>query len=235
MAWVATAITVGTTAYGAVSSANAAADSAGMTQESLNRQAKIDEAQSIATSNAMIAKVNSQNKKLEDIDRSIDIMKTQGKADSMMRLEGFNEIAAMQLVMGAASGRVSGVGSIGAIMNKSREDFMWDQMWNSNTIKINENIMEQDKSNILESGYNSLWGAQEAAGINVQAQQQQYQNTADSVQLRYDQTVTNGLMAMGGAIAPNANQIASGLSGNNLFRLSDGLKPGAWAGYGYKG
>ncbi len=127
-------------------------------QRAMRAQAVADTASRQTTAKSMIASVHSQNAKVEELKRMDEMMQMQGKADAVIRKEDYNDMAATQLVMGAASGRVvsDAGGSIGKIIEKSENDFMWDQMWNANIQEISQAALYQDMKNIYQAGATSL-------------------------------------------------------------------------------
>ena len=160
-------------------------------QKAMNNQAVVDTASRVATANSMIAQTTSQNYKAEELTRIGDLMQMQGKADSMMRKESYNDTQAMAMVMGAASGRVFGSGSVGAIMDKSESDFMWDQMWATNNEKISMAALEQDKANVFRSGNTSLLLGQESLEVARLGSMAGQDNTAAQAQQAFNNTMMN--------------------------------------------
>jgi len=145
------AVGMGVSLLGAASNKKAA-------QRAMRAQAVADTASRQTTAKSMIASVHSQNAKVEELKRMDEMMQMQGKADAVIRKEDYNDMAATQLVMGAASGRVvsDAGGSIGKIIEKSENDFMWDQMWNANIQEISQAALYQDMKNIYQAGATSL-------------------------------------------------------------------------------
>ena len=152
----------------------------------LGKQASLDELTRAAYGRSIMAEVSGQNKKVQDLQRMQEMMKLQGKADATMRLEGYNETAAMQMVMGAASGRLTSEGSVSVIMDKSESDYRWDQMWAADTETINLASLERDKLNIYESGWRQLQGAGEQMNLMRMGSQIGMDNTIMGIQKRHD-------------------------------------------------
>jgi len=134
----------------------------------------------------------------------------------MTRNEGYNDVMATAMVMGAASGRVMGEGSIQAIFDKSESDYNWDQMWAANNLEIQEAATYQDISTAYANEYKDnartiLLGAQkirlmrEGSGIDmandtlgIDRTQRNAQNNFNSAILRgHSQTIAG----IGGAFS----------------------------------
>ena len=176
------AVGLGLSLFGASANKKAA-------EASMRAQAAADQASRVATANSMIAQVSSQNAQAEQLQRTSEIMETQGKADAMIRKENYNDTAAMQMVMGAASGRVFGEGSLGAIMDKSQSDFMWDQMWATNSEIISQAAIQQDITSIYQAGATSLILGAEQLDVARLASQAGQQNTAAQAQQAFNNTL----------------------------------------------
>lgn len=185
MAWVSTAVAVGSTAL-SLFGANENKKSA---QKSMAAQATADTASRVATANSMIASVHSQNAKALQLERNVDIMRMQGKADGVMRADTYNEMAATAMVMGAASGRVFGEGSMQAIMDKSSEDYMWDKMWAKNSLEISEAAVFQDIENVFEAGATSLMLGTEQLEVARLGSMAGQANTAAAAQQAFNNTL----------------------------------------------
>lgn len=196
------AVSMGLSLFGANQNAKAA-------QKAMNQQAVVDTASRKATANSMIASVNSQNAKVDSMKRSVEIMQMQAKADGLIRLENYNEMAASAMVMGAASGRVMNEGSLGAIFDKSKSDFMWDNMWSRTGAEINEAAVYQDIENIYEAGSTSLMLGKEQLGVSRLGSMAGQQNTAAQAQ----QAFNNTLVSSGQSVLKNY--------GSGLFKLGD--------------
>ncbi len=112
-----------------------------------------------AESQSAIADVNSMNRKAEQIDMQGKIAATQGKADSLMRLRNYNDVAAAQMVQGVASGRVT-EGSVSAIMQGDYEMYQWDKLWNEHSQVIEQAAYESDEAEMYVAGANTLMNAQ---------------------------------------------------------------------------
>lgn len=180
------AIGLGVSLFGASQNNKAA-------QKAMNAQAAADTVARRATADSMIASVTSANKKADELQRAQDIMVMQGKADSVIRTENYNEAAAMQMVMGAASGRTFGEGSIDAIMSKSHEDFMWDQIWHTNSEEISKAAIQQDKASIYEAGAQSLILGRNQLEVARQSSMAGTQNTAAAAEQAFTNTLTRGV------------------------------------------
>lgn len=117
----------------------------------------IDQLQLQATQSARIADVRSQDAQIEQMQRASELMGMQGQADSVIRKEEYNKLAANQMVMGAAQGRsMDGGGSFQAIADKSLEDFKWDLMWNENSVKMGQVALYEDMMNVREAQATTL-------------------------------------------------------------------------------
>ena len=180
-------------------------------QKSMRAQAKADEASRRATANSMIAQTQAQNWKVKEMERMGQIMAMQGKADAMIRTENYNDVQAMAMVMGAASGRTTGSGSVGAIMDKSNSDYMWDQMWAANSLTISQAALEQDKANIYRAGSTSLMLGKEQLGVARLGSMAGQQNTAANAQ----QAFNNTMVSAGQSVLNNY--------GSSLFKGSKSL------------
>ncbi len=165
-------------------------------QKSLEAQAAADTASRRATASSMIASVNSQNAKVDELKRSVDIMQLQGKADSLIRKESYNDTMALSMVMGAASGRVFGEGSMDAIFDKSESDYMWDQLWAKNSQEISEAAMYRDMENIYEAGQTSLMLGREQLEVARLGSMAGQENTAAAAQQAFNNTLTSGVKSI---------------------------------------
>lgn len=172
-------------AYGANQSAKAS-------QKALEAQARADEAGRAATANSMIASVNSQNGKVTTLKRNLEIVQMQSKADGLMRKESYNEMAATAMVMGAASGRIMGEGSIDSIFDKSKSDFMWDEMWSKTGLEITEAAVAQDIKTVYESGATSLLLGGEQLSVARLGSMAGQSNTAAAAQTAFNNTLIRG-------------------------------------------
>jgi len=159
-------------------------------QKAMRAQATADTAARKATAASMIATVHSQNAKVKELQRANDIMQMQGKADAMIRQEDYNDTMATAMVMGAASGRVFGQGSMDAIMDKSESDFMWDQMWAKNSLEISEAALHQDMKNVYQAGANSLLLGREQLEVARLGSMAGQQNTAAQAQAAFNNSIT---------------------------------------------
>jgi hypothetical protein len=171
------------TALGASANAKAAT-------KALESQAVADEASRRASANSMIAQTTSQNAKAEQIERTKEIIAVQGKADAVMRKEKYNETQALAMVMGAASGRTFGSGSLEAIMDKSESDFMWDQMWEATGEQITMAALAKDQVNIYEAGLMGLSTGKEALGASRLASQAGQDSNYAAIQQQFNNTIT---------------------------------------------
>jgi len=162
-------------------------------EKSMRAQATADTAARKATASSMIAQVNSQNAKVKELERTGEIMQMQGKADAVIRKENYNQTQSMAMVMGAASGRVFGEGSVSTIMDKSRSDFMWDQLWAKNSLEISEAALEQDKQNIYQAGSTSLMLGQQELEVSRLGSMAGQQNTAAAAQNAFNNTLIQGV------------------------------------------
>ena len=104
----------------------------------------------------LIAEVQTDNKKVEDLKRSEATMVTKTKADMLVRSQDFNRQMALAMVKGAASGRTLGEGSMQVGFNKAYSDRAWESMWNNNILDQNVASFARDRMSVLESGYNKL-------------------------------------------------------------------------------
>lgn len=190
--------------FGAVASVVQAGQNAKAAGKAMRAQAAVDTASRRATANSMIAAVHSQNAKVKELQRMDEMMTMQAKADSLIRKESYNDTAAMQLVMGAASGRATNEGSVSAIMNKSHSDFMWDNMWAENIKEISQAALYQDMENIYQAGSNSLLLGGEQLGVARLGSQAGQANTAAAAQQAFNNTIMSGVKstasAYGGSI-----------------------------------
>ncbi len=186
------AIGLGISALGASANKKAA-------QKSMNAQAELDQATRVSSAKAMIAQTTSQNVKVEELTRVGDIMQMQGKAESLMRKERYNDTQAMAMVMGAASGRVFGEGSVDIIMDKSNSDFMWDQMWAANNETISMAALEQDKANIYRAGKESLLLGKDQLSLSRKSSMLGQENQAAAAQ----QAFNNTMMSAGQSLTSN--------------------------------
>ncbi len=150
----------------------------------------IDAQQRKATRASTLASVQSQNAQVEQLRRTSDIMGLQGKADATMMKEEYNQLASMQMVMGAASGRVMGSGGLEAVFDKSHEDMMWDVMWNKDSVKINQAALYQDMENIYEAGYNTLLFGDQALKIGEATSALELKNAGRGIDLQSQQAQT---------------------------------------------
>ncbi len=177
------AVGMGMTLLGASANKKAAA-------KSMQAQATADTAGRRATANSMIASVHSQNAKVDEMKRSVELIGIQGKADAVMRKESYNEMMATSMVMGAASGRALNEGSTDAIFNKSQSDYMWDQMWNKNNQEISEAAMYQDMENIYQAGATSLMLGGEQLGVDRLRSMAGQESQAAAMQTSFNNTMT---------------------------------------------
>lgn len=171
-------------------------------------QAGIDEQTREAQSAQMIAQVNSQNWQVESLNNQQDILEMQGKAESLNRIDNYNDTMEMAMVMGAASGRVFGSGSMQAIFDHSAENYRFEEMWNVNNDIITNAALEADKTNIYSAGYNTLRFGATTTGINRQNSQigQEMQSIQtgmqmDQIQQTFNRSVTQSYQAIGTAAA----------------------------------
>ncbi len=158
-------------------------------EKSMQAQASADTASRRATANSMIASVHSQNAKVNDLKRSVEIMQMQGKADAVLRKESYNEMMATSMVMGAASGRALNEGSTASIMDKSNSDYMWDQMWAKTGIEISEAAMYQDMEEIYKAGATSLLLGKEQLQVARLGSMAGQSNTAAAAQMAFNNTL----------------------------------------------
>ncbi len=146
------------------------------------------------------AKVEMQNTEIQKIEDSMQVMEMQGKADHVMRSEAYNKLAQTQMVQVAYSGRVSGEGSVDAIMTKSQEDYRWDQAWNADLLTISKASLEADQTNIARAGYLELRNTAKNSAterylssaqskISQIGSDMNYYNTSDQVNLMYQSAV----------------------------------------------
>ena len=161
-------------------------------ESAMRSQAAADDASRMATANSQIAAVNSQNAKVLELQRADQIMQIQGKADSVMRAESYNDLMATSMVMGAVSGRVIGEGSIAAIFEKSESDFMWDQMWGRTSLEISQAALYQDMSNIYEAGSISLGLGAEQSGVAALTSKTAQDNANARIQQSFNNTMVSG-------------------------------------------
>ncbi len=172
-----------------------AKDNAKQAQRSLIAKAKADTAARVASAKSTMAMVSSQNTKVEEIQRAKEIMVLQGKADSVMRQERYNDTASQQIVIGIAQGKVTGSGSFQAIFDKSAEDAKWDELWNTNSVTISEAAMEKDKVNILEAGRLSLLTGQLTLGAQREASMAGGEATASAGNQAMTNTLYSGVQS----------------------------------------
>ena len=187
MAWVTAAVAVGSAAM-SLAGASANKKAAG---KAMRAQATADTAGRRATASGMIASVSSQNAKVERLTRSGELMEMQGKADGVIRRENYNEVQAMALVMGAASGRVTSHGSLESIRSKSESDFMWDEMWATNATKISKAAIEADKYNIYNAGSTSLMLGKEQLEVARLGSMAGQENTSAAAQQAFNNTLVS--------------------------------------------
>lgn len=164
-------------------------------ERSMKAQAAADTAARQATASSMIAQVSSQNSKVKELERAGEIMQMQGKADAVIRKEAYNETQSMAMVMGAVSGRVFGSGSMETIMDKSKSDYMWDQLWAKNSLEISEAALEQDKLNIYQAGATSLMLGQQELEVARLGSMAGQQNTAAAAQNAFNNTLIGGVQS----------------------------------------
>lgn len=187
MAYVSSAVAIGSAAI-SLAGASANSKAAG---RAMRAKAKADEAGRAATASSMIASVHSQNAKVEELEKVSEMVAMQGKADAMIRKENYNDVQSMAMVMGAASGRVLGEGSVDAIFTKSKSDFMWDNMWAQNSQDITQAAIEQDKANIYRAGATSLLLGEEQLGVARLGSMAGGENTAGAAQQVFNNSMMN--------------------------------------------
>jgi len=188
------------------------------------KQAGIDDATRRAFSRSIMAEVTSQNAQVQDLTRMQDAMKLQGKADAMMRKEGYNDVAAMQMVMGAASGRLTSEGSMSAIMDKSQEDYKWDQMWAMNSETIALASIERDKVNIYAAGLNKLTGAQDQLSLMKQGADLGRENTIMGMEKQWAANTLQQEMAFDNMLASTAQSYLRNFGASGTAKLGDTTK-----------
>jgi len=231
MAWIASAISVGTAVYGAAKSSEAAWNNYGAgaqstleIQKQMNQQAKIDEASRVAQAEAMIAQVASDNWQVENIGRQQEILKLQGKSESLIRSKNYNDTMEVAMVMGAASGRVFGVGSLGALFDKSAENFKFEQMWHADNEIISDAALEADKTNIYRAGNNTLIYGTKNTKINrlLSQNQQQMQSIQNGMQMNqqqqtFNRAFTQSVVGIGNAVGGAYRAYGSSLFDNPQY------------------
>jgi len=215
MAFVSSAISIGTAAYGAAKSSQAAWDAYGSAsrdvveiQKQMKLQANTDEFSRESQAKAFIANVESDNWQVQQLAQQQKLLELRGLSDRTIMLENYNDTMEMSMVMGAASGRTLGSGSIDAIFSKSQEDFNFEQMWNLDSEIITNAAIEADKTNIYKAGYNTLLGGADQMYIARQRSQLGQSNTALSVaqqnnqiQQTFNRSITQSIQTLGYSFA----------------------------------
>jgi len=191
----------------------------------MNQQAVIDEKAREAQASSLIAQVESQNWQVEKLDRQKDIMKMQGRADALSRTQNYNETMEVAMVMGAASGRVFGEGSIQAIFDESKSNFVFEQMWYANNEIISEAAIEADKTNILKAGFQTLlYGAKQSEINRLLSQNQQEMQgiqtgmQMNQIQQSFDRSITQSIVGIGNAAAGAYRAYGQNLLSNPSIR-----------------
>jgi len=175
-------IGLATSAAAAKKSSKNASLSALATMKQMKEAAAADTQARKAEANSIIARVEADDFKLQQLDFNKRIIQLQGKADSLLRLQNYNDVMEKAVIMGAASGRMLGQGSVKAIYDKSEEEYNWEQLWNANNLIISNAALEVDKTNILKAGATSLLlGAQglEVSRLRSQAGQTTISDAAE--------------------------------------------------------
>ena len=178
-----------------------ASENARMAQEAITAQSHAAEAQREATATGLIAQVSAQNHKAEDLDRTAKAMKMTAKAQTVMREEKYNQLAAIQMVAAAASGRITNSGSVNAIFSKSHEDYKWDQLWNDNKLAINLASIQRDKTRVYEAGATALRLGALQLEVQRETSEANIHSTAAQANQAYSNTVIGVAKSFIGAFA----------------------------------
>ena len=126
-------------------------------------------ASSKAAAKSAIAGSKSYQAKAKATELRAEQAKLQAKADAVISQEYYNDTAAVQMVMGVASGRVvgGGGGSVDAIMNEDMTRFRWDELWNTNTAQIEQAAFYSDVYQLQLSAGETLKAADRAANVSM--------------------------------------------------------------------
>ena len=208
------AVNIGTSAYAANQSAEAAGKASIATGKQMVISAEADTAARMAEANALVAQVESAEFRLGQVERAKDTMKMQGKADAMLQAESFNDLMAMSMVMGAASGRMLNEGSTNLIIKESAEDYNWEKLWASNIEDININEMTLDQMNIREGMETSLMLGSESMAVARQTSEAGSMQLATNASNEINRITMESSIAMTKAVASGVLSVGSAYASN---------------------
>ena len=109
-------------------------------------------AQNKAQAKAAEANIIAMRQKAKARELAAEQARVQAKADSVYKLEKYNDMAATQMVMGVASGRIVGEGSTQAMMNDDYSRYRWDQLWATKNEAITQAAIYSDVAQLMQAG-----------------------------------------------------------------------------------